>query len=466
MEFAKGLFVLGFAAAIFSGPLEDLKPGEWYEVPNSHMSALDPCPARGCAWSGSTGQMSVIDAWSGGAFDTKRDRLIIWGGGHTNYGGNEVYVFDLPTLKWLRLTDPAPDVSGTVGMSEYPPYNGLIEPRSRHTYNYIQYVPSIDRFCSFGYSAPYLDGGPGGNQMHAFNFDLNKWERKVSSRGYGLNAMSAYDPVTGHGWVKGTDSHSWLCEFLPESTTYGKWVNRTTDSADFYYKYATTMDIDPVARKLVAVGGGEVWYWDISTPAKGVTQTLVTTAGATGAVSANDPGMAYDPVTGKILAWSSGQTIYSLDVPTKTWTQVSGSGANPGSPSVQGTYGRFRYSPAHNVFMVVNSVSQNVFFYKHTAGNSFVEAQEIHKSAVLFQATPNPFSRSTQFNVHLDRAAKPVTLRIYDTQGRLVKEVLRNAMVNNDCSVRWSPKANAAGTFIACLSSGGRTFSRKLLFVP
>jgi len=49
-----------------------------------------------------------MTAWSGGAFDTTRDRLVVWGGGHADYPGNELYVFDLGTLRWQRLTDPSP----------------------------------------------------------------------------------------------------------------------------------------------------------------------------------------------------------------------------------------------------------------------------------------------------------------------------------------------------------------------
>src|SRR6185437_13332269 len=33
----------------------------------------------------------VITAWNGGIADTLRNRLIIWGGGHANYSGNELY---------------------------------------------------------------------------------------------------------------------------------------------------------------------------------------------------------------------------------------------------------------------------------------------------------------------------------------------------------------------------------------
>jgi len=36
----------------------------------------------------------------------------------------------------------------------------------------------------------------------------------------------------------------------------------------------------------------------------------------------------------------------------------------PTNPAATGTYGRWRYSPRYNVFIVVNSVKQNVFAYR------------------------------------------------------------------------------------------------------
>jgi hypothetical protein len=59
-------------------PIDSLQPGEWYEAPNSRLDAVDPCPARDCSYSGVSGIVSVMGSWSSGAYDTKRDRLIVW----------------------------------------------------------------------------------------------------------------------------------------------------------------------------------------------------------------------------------------------------------------------------------------------------------------------------------------------------------------------------------------------------
>jgi hypothetical protein len=452
------MLLSALALPLMAGFFDTLAVHRWYEIPNTQMSAVDPCPAHNCSYSGSTAQASVMMAWSGGAFDTKRDRLIVWGGGHTNYAGNELYVFDLATLKWIRVTDPATDVSGATAMAEYPPAGGLIQPRSRHTYEYIEYVASLDRFCSFGFTSPYQDGGQGGNQMHCFDFDSKKWERKVSPQGWGIATIAAYDPVTGHAWSKGTDSHSWLSEFIPDSGVYGKWFKRTTDSADFYYKYLLTMDIDPVARKLVAIGGGETWYWDISKPAQGVSQTMVTTTGSTSIVGATSPGMAYDPITGKIVAWSGGQTIYSLDVPSKVWSATSTSGANPGSQATYGTYGRFRYSPAHNVFVVVNTTTSNVFIYKHTPGASGIEAKALYAGNNGLTASPNPFRGQTCLRIEGMEGAFPVYFAIHDIRGRLI-----TAGITREREFTWNAAGIPGGLYAASLAMGNRVVSRLLV---
>src|SRR6185436_1420746 len=38
------------------------------------------------------------------------------------------------------------------------------------------------------------------------------------------------------------------------------------------------------------------------------------------------------------------------------------------SAAANGTFGRFRYVPSRNVFIVVNAIDANVFLYRYTAG--------------------------------------------------------------------------------------------------
>ncbi|MEO8410995.1 MAG: hypothetical protein ABI478_10525, partial [Propionivibrio sp.] len=54
-----------------------------------------------------SGPSSILIAWNSAAFDKRRNLMYFTGGGHTDYGGNEVYEFDLNTGEWTRLTNPS-----------------------------------------------------------------------------------------------------------------------------------------------------------------------------------------------------------------------------------------------------------------------------------------------------------------------------------------------------------------------
>src|SRR5581483_3931868 len=85
-----------------------LTAGTWCKVPNSHMRDVAfQWPSGVTFTQNGVGVDGVMSLWSGGAFDTKRNRLIVWGGGHFGYAGNEIYAFDVNTLSWTRVTDPS-----------------------------------------------------------------------------------------------------------------------------------------------------------------------------------------------------------------------------------------------------------------------------------------------------------------------------------------------------------------------
>src|SRR5262245_36785088 len=92
-------------AASAQDPLDTLPVGEWYEVPHSAgRSVAYQYPAG--TYFGNTTDMRFLDE-SGASYDSSRDRMIVWGGGHGDYAGNEIYVFSIPTLTWSRINNPS-----------------------------------------------------------------------------------------------------------------------------------------------------------------------------------------------------------------------------------------------------------------------------------------------------------------------------------------------------------------------
>jgi hypothetical protein len=80
-------------------------------------------------------------------------------------------------------------------------------------------------------------------------------------------------------------------------------------------------------------------------------------------VQALYPGLAYHPPTGRIVAWHGGDPVYSLDLETKVWTPHTYHGG-PGYPSINGTYKRWSYSPALDVFVVLNNINRNAYLFR------------------------------------------------------------------------------------------------------
>lgn len=337
-------------------PLTTLEPGQWFEVPNSHLQSVDPCPEVSCP-PGNTGLKSVVIAWSGATFNTKTDRLLVWGGGHADYSGNEIYAFDIESLKWIRVTDPSTDVSGG---SRWLYSDG--KPRSMHTWGYIEYVPPLDSFVSFGGVAPYPSSGTT-RQVFAYDFVEGRWETNsitdVPIGGEARGANAVYDPFTQDVWVQTANSaDSRLHRFDPDSNTW-------TSHSSKYVKYGSVAAIDPRRSLFVTVGAGQVIAWDLDNPDEPAFSPQ--TSGDKTLESSTAPGFVYDSSIQKFVGWDGGTDVFVLDPSTWTWTRIPAAAENeviPTDADQRGTFGRFQYMPDWNAYVVVNNVDQNVYFYR------------------------------------------------------------------------------------------------------
>jgi len=368
--------VLLLCGSSSAGPIEALKPGEWYEVPNSHLQR--------CSERARTAQFPdvredqfrfIMDAWCGGAFDTKRDRLLVGpGGGHASYSTNEVYYFDLNDLAWHRLTDPDAN-TGSCADDPSPPPD--VAPFAMHTYDGVEYLPGVDRYVVVGgWCTPYT-----------YSLDLSapgsRWtvaSKVVQQR---TGDVSAYDPSTGCLYY-GAGSSGDLARFDPLTGTWS-----TLARGMWSYLYRMTGVIDPKRHLFVMVGqrrpvSGESGVRTVSLGADRPALTIVDTTGDVFAESGKAPGTEYDPIVDRIVCWNGGPDVYALDLDTGAWTRhppAAGSAADPGAPNPNGTYGRFRYSPNKNVFVLVNSTNTNVFLYRHAIKDASVATVPANLSA-------------------------------------------------------------------------------------
>jgi hypothetical protein len=311
---------------------------------------------------GGTGCSAILN-WSGAAFDTTRNRMIITGGGHNDYYGNELYALNLANLTLTRLNDPGlpPASSCTEAIA------GGMQPNSRHTYDGIEYMANVDRLFVFSGS---LSCGAGnfGQWVWTYNFGTNQWQSMEPTNGTkpvgDAGMLTAYDPNTGLIFLHDRKAlHSY-------NFSTNTWTRLSTEYRPLGYHLAAT--IDPVRKRFVivgydsAAGGGRVYSYDIG-PGSNYTIQTHNTGGGSAIVGDIYPGLDYDPVSDRIVAYGGGDTVYSLNLSTNTWTTATYSGG-PGPAHETGTHGRWRYSAVSGIFIAINSASSNAYAFRITAG--------------------------------------------------------------------------------------------------
>lgn len=345
----------GFLAAVTPAAAEFPAAPGWHEVPDTQLRRVCAAENGFPQVNGNYGCFGITGAWNGAVFDTSRNRMIVFGGGHGDYYGNEIYAFDLRDKTMRRITDPGlpPASSCTEAIA------GGSQPNSRHTYDGIEYIQSVDRMFVFGGSLA-CSSGNFGRDTWTFDFSAMRWQRMNPSGPLPralAGILTAYDPNTGLVFLHDLQ-HLYSYDFSRDAYT-----RLSTTGVQFGYHMNAT--IDPKRRKFVIVGwdreanAGRVYEYDIGSGSNYLVRQIQTSGGST-VVRTYYPGIDYDPVSDRIVAWSedSPNLVYSLDLDSRTWTSQSFAGGP--TPAGNGTHGRWKYSAESGVFVLVNRVDQNV----------------------------------------------------------------------------------------------------------
>jgi hypothetical protein len=329
-------------------------PG-WYQIPNTRLDSVCAATHGFPQVAGAEGCPAITADWSGGIADTSRNRLIVWGGGHGGYYGNEIYALDLNSLTMLRLNDPTPPL-GTCAETLAGP-----TPNSRHTYDGLAYIPSLDRMVSVtGSMAPC---GAASSATWALNVGSLQWTQQNPSGGQpnyqGGLAATSYDPNTSNVFVH-TESYAQFWSYSFSTNTY-KLLNGSAAT-----DYHETSIIDSKRKLFFIFGNGQAFKIDISGNDASYTMRPISATGC-GFVGQIYPGLAFDTAQNLVVGWAGGDTVYLYNPDTDSCSSVTYSGG-PGAQVSNGTYKRFSYFPALNVFALVNNVTQNAYALRLTPG--------------------------------------------------------------------------------------------------
>ncbi len=403
----------------------------WHELPNTALltakeDGRSVCAPEDASTHGVLGCSGVIRAWSSAVADTRRNRLILWGGGHNDYYGNEFYALELGANppRMVRLDEPTlpgnaiygckctTPVTGVCNLAEIPPppAQGQKAPNSRHTYNQIEYIPDADEVFAFG---GYTAGCIGVSREDAWLADLgriekdrsaNPWERidvklrysgahpgKVSGASFGGNL--AYDPARKAVWYS-DQVGLFLFDLRSGSVSergevnVGSYAAAALNSADGTLLFVF-WDAPQSANRLVIASTslkGSIRGSDITKRMSGCDSLI-----ANGRL--NNIGLAFDPLWKVFVAWPNfGSSVFlmnpssnpaSLD-PAPDWqkqlapfscTEVTSAmlGNTKGPPdsshagakhTSNGTFGRFRYFPALDEFALCSDADASCYLLR------------------------------------------------------------------------------------------------------
>lgn len=369
---------VAYSGAVSSKPF-NLAAGEWWQVPRVGNSRLSDVYATNPGG----GQDKIMGGFSGACFDSSRKDLIVWGGGHTDYQGNEVYAFNLVTLVWRRKCNPSTPANND-GET-----NGDGSPASRHTYAGLNY--NVARDSMVVAAGGYLAGPTGVRSNATWEFACSTetpnatapgaWTRRddcpTISPGSGPEPyMSmAFDSASGKYF---TQHNRGFCRYDPSLSPGSQWTALTnfegpavTDEPVCVAPLSPSQIIWPSGAD-----SGEVFGRRLDTNAYiGAETTGLPASGALNILDVTDPGCGWDPIAQRVIIWGGTATggtdnrdVYSLNVGTKVITKVTGTGDIPTNPAAAGTFGRFAYLGAaagyEGLWLLVNSTTTDCYFYR------------------------------------------------------------------------------------------------------
>jgi hypothetical protein len=345
---------------------------------NNFLDAAPPLELRGASETGFGARPdSVIYAWSSFVWDSNRSELLMYGGGHANYAGNEVYKWSGASQAWGRASLPSQvvPIPGLNAESNWAPVDGAMNaPTSAHTYDSTTFLPTLDRYLVLG-GAAYNSGGSYTLQVDAttsratgpYLFDPSRADpNKVGgTNGSGADANQpggiAVNSIGGQMWqnrdlvAQGIGGLAFIESTSAVAKEAGKDVvyftarsggtiftdlyklsinNLANPSLDTLTKVGTFFNpainpvespvaigsagYDPNSKLYVAMGGGNEPFvaWDLDNAGAGNPSYGISPIVIGGTfIQRTSMGLEWDPIRGQWMVWDGGGTLWGLKAP-------------------------------------------------------------------------------------------------------------------------------------------------------
>ncbi|KFB67600.1 Ig-like domain-containing protein [Candidatus Accumulibacter vicinus] len=361
----------GQALTELQAMIASLPEGNWAKVnTNNYSDVWTPPDLRPV---GAYYPSAIIGAWSSFGWDTNRADLWLYGGGHANYSGNDVYRWRASTMMWERASLPSQVIQDPLG--NYIAVDGPdAAPASAHTYDNNIFLPIVDRLLVLG-GAAWQNGGQYRRQATAttsrntgpYFFDPNRADPgKVggSTGSHVQNTAPHPEVVGGEMWQNRDHTVNLASAPLPAShvngcTAYAAENGRDTvyvgatsgGTARNLYRYvindvtapaadnweriggywgsptdSTSCAFDPGQKLFVLTGNNSfpLYYWNTATPGSKNYEVRINLSDPNGqllpllqanAITLKKCGLDFDPVQRKYMLWCGDGRVWSISPP-------------------------------------------------------------------------------------------------------------------------------------------------------
>jgi hypothetical protein len=370
--------------------VSDLVPNTWTEAPNTALAPHQPKPGEFPNIWGGTGPASVYSTWNGAALDSSKSRIFAWGGGHGDYFGNEMYVYDIAACMWQRLTDPSPVPAGFPSVR-----TGIVgdmltdgRPQVRHTYSNVLFLEHAGLYFTPNVSIGEPSNvtwtfDPGGKQWTAHRAGTTEIVPPRSTADFAV--YNPKDKLVYYEFSEAleyTPKAPWGAKPVQGWWTYSVDLNKWTRIGDLAVQGYAVGLMDVARQRIV----GLHYPWGkISTQKAVITtrsvgldgkQVIQATIGGDELLTAlkgepetHNPGFDYDANIDRYVVIlpnplpNGNRDLWLLDPNTWQWSKRSLLGTGP-KDVPNGYWSRFKYVPALRGFVALSNVNDNVWMFK------------------------------------------------------------------------------------------------------
>ncbi len=338
------------------------------------------------------GPKAILQAWNSAAFDAKRYLMYFSGGGHGDYGGNEVYEFNLKLGQWSRLNDPSPldhlFLARDYNRDPAKPTRRLcwmpdVEhgPPSAHTYDGLLFHSVTETLFFYSHAAANgscfddVEDQYAGQEFPTRAGNLGWYEFNPSPTETRNNMV----PLTWRRVFNRTELMSvGTHRGYPRSAELGNGKIAFGDRAAIV-SYDPTIPDPAALNKLSSQadwGDGNLLYdktrnslWSIH---KSVLLGFHAETGkllkkiALGDDIDHGKSLAIDS-RGYIVSWSGGSSVFVLnpDMDSPTWRKVEWGEKGPTASPIRRVYGKWIYLAEENVFVGIGMHTTGIWVYRH-----------------------------------------------------------------------------------------------------